>query len=262
MGGSELNEAAKKAHRVQRLASILAEDVESRSMTPLYRDMEIPLVEALFQMEQAGVAIDSAQLDELSSQALSRVEKAADAAYASIGGDRVNLGSPRQLQEVLFDRLGMPKTKKIKTGYTTDAASLLDLYEKQPHPFLEALLAHRDATKLAQIIQTLRDAIAADGRIHTTFSQTVASTGRLSSKDPNLQNIPIRTEEGHRIREAFVVGEGYETLVTADYSQIEMRIMAHLSGDQALVAAFEAGEDLHRFVGSRVYGVPPEGVTP
>jgi len=262
IGGSVLEEAAKNAHRVLRLSAILTEDVESRSMTALYRDMEIPLVDALFRMEQAGVAIDATQLAELLSQALRRVEKAADEAYASIGGDRVNLGSPRQLQEVLFDRLGMPKTKKIKTGYTTDAASLADLFERQPHPFLEALLAHRDATKLAQIIQTLSDAIAADGRIHTTFSQTVASTGRLSSKDPNLQNIPIRTEEGHRIREAFVVGEGFETLVTADYSQIEMRIMAHLSGDEALIEAFKDGEDLHRFVGSRVFGVPPEGVTP
>jgi len=262
MGGSVLEEAARNAHRVLRLSAILAEDVESRSMTSLYREMEIPLVDALFRMEQAGVAIDAAQLGDLLSQALRRVEKAAEEAYASIGGDHVNLGSPRQLQEVLFDRLGMPKTKKIKTGYTTDAASLADLYERQPHPFLEALLAHRDATKLAQIIQTLSDAIASDGRIHTTFSQTVASTGRLSSKDPNLQNIPIRTEEGHRIREAFVVGEGYETLVTADYSQIEMRIMAHLSGDEALINAFKNGEDLHRFVGSRVFGVPPEGVTP
>ncbi len=261
MGESELEDAAKNAHRVLRLSVLLAEDLEHRSMMSLYREMEIPLVDALFRMEQAGVAIDDAQLGSLSSQALSRVEKAAEEAFAAIG-TRVNLGSPRQLQEVLFEQLGMPKTKKIKTGYTTDAASIADLYERNPHPFLEALLAHRDATKLAQIIQTLRDAIGADGRIHTTFSQTVASTGRLSSKDPNLQNIPIRTEEGHRIREAFVVGEGYETLVTADYSQIEMRIMAHLSGDTALIEAFKGGEDLHRFVGSRVFGVPPEGVTP
>ncbi|NYI41541.1 DNA polymerase-1 [Demequina lutea] len=261
MGGSALEEAAKNAHRVQRLAAILAEDLTKSSMTSLYREMEIPLVEALFRMEESGVAVDDGELESLSSQALSRVEKAAEEAFASIG-TRVNLGSPRQLQEVLFEQLRMPKTKKIKTGYTTDAASLADLYERQPHPFLEALLAHRDATKLAQIIQTLRDAIGTDGRIHTTFSQTVASTGRLSSKDPNLQNIPIRTEEGHRIREAFVVGEGYETLVTADYSQIEMRIMAHLSGDEALINAFKEGEDLHRFVGSRVFGVPPEGVTP
>ncbi len=261
MGGSALEDAARNADRVLRLSVILEEDLKQRSMTSLYQEMEIPLIDALFRMEQAGVAVDDNQLESLSSQALSRVEKAAEEAFAAIG-TRVNLGSPRQLQEVLFEQLGMPKTKKIKTGYTTDAASLADLYERQPHPFLEALLAHRDATKLSQIIQTLRDAIGTDGRIHTTFSQTVASTGRLSSKDPNLQNIPIRTEEGHRIREAFVVGAGYETLVTADYSQIEMRIMAHLSGDAALIAAFKDGEDLHRFVGSRVFGVPPEGVTP
>ena len=261
MGGSALEESGRNANRVLRLSALLADDLDRTSMTQLYADMEIPLVTALYRMEKAGVAIDVPQLETLSSQALSRVEKAAEEAYASIG-NRVNLGSPRQLQEVLFEQLGMPKTKKIKTGYTTDAASLMDLYERRPHPFLEALLAHRDATKLAQIIQTLLDAVASDGRIHTTFSQTVASTGRLSSKDPNLQNIPIRTEEGHRIREAFVVGDGYETLVTADYSQIEMRIMAHLSGDDALIEAFKNGEDLHRFVGSRVFGVPPEGVTP
>ncbi|MBC7299185.1 MAG: DNA polymerase I, partial [Demequina sp.] len=246
---------------VARLAPVLRDDIAQRNMMDLYRDMEVPLVEALWRMESAGVAVDARHLEELSAAAMKRAAAAADLAYAAIG-TQVNLGSPKQLQEVLFDQLGMPKTKKIKTGYSTDAASLADLYEKHPHPFLEALLAHRDATKLAQIIQTLRESVRADGRIHTTFSQTVASTGRLSSRDPNLQNIPIRTDEGHRIREAFVVGEGYETLVTADYSQIEMRIMAHLSGDQALIDAFKAGEDLHRFVGSRVFGVPPEGVTP
>ncbi|MEX0913939.1 MAG: DNA polymerase, partial [Demequina sp.] len=154
------------------------------------------------------------------------------------------------------------KTKKIKTGYTTDAASLAELFVKHQHPFLESLLAYRDATKLGQIIEGLSKAVRDDGRIHTTFSQTVAATGRLSSRDPNLQNIPIRTEEGHRIREAFVVGDGYETLVTADYSQIEMRIMAHLSGDEALIQAFKDGEDLHRFVGARVFGVDATDVTP
>ena len=191
-----------------------------------------------------------------------RAEAAQREAWAAIDGFEVNLGSPKQLQEVLFDRLGMPKTKKIKTGYTTDAAALADLYEKRPHPFLEALLAYRAASKLGQIIETLASAIGADGRIHTTFSQVVASTGRLSSLDPNLQNIPIRTDDGHRIREAFTVGEGFETLLTADYSQIEMRIMAHLSGDAELIEAFKAGEDLHRFVGARVFGVQPENVTP
>ncbi len=261
LGSSELEEVARQALLVARLASVVREDVDQRNMTGLYRDMEMPLVHTLWRMESAGVAVDAGYLDELSASALQRASLAADDAYAAIGA-QVNLGSPKQLQEVLFDQLAMPKTKRIKTGYTTDAASLADLYATHPHPFLEALLAHRDATKLAQIIQTLRDAVREDGRIHTTFSQTVASTGRLSSRDPNLQNIPIRTDEGHRIREAFVVGNGYETLVTADYSQIEMRIMAHLSADQGLIDAFKAGEDLHRFVGSRVFGVPPEGVTP
>ncbi len=260
-GRSELEALARAAHVVTRLATHLAVELADREMTALYREMEIPLISTLFRMERVGVAVNSSHLTELYDNAIARVDKAAQAAYESIGGAQVNLGSTKQLQEVLFDQLGMPKTKRIKTGYSTDAASLAELYEKQPHPFLEALLAHRDAAKLAQIIQTLRDAVAGDGRIHTTFSQVVAATGRLSSKDPNLQNIPIRTEEGHRIREAFVVGPDFATLVTADYSQIEMRIMAHLSGDSALVDAFVSGEDLHRFVGSRVFGVTPEDVT-
>jgi DNA polymerase-1 len=216
----------------------------------------------LYRMETAGVAVDRSRLEGLSKECAGRAEKAEAAAHEAIGDPTVNLASPKQLQEVLFDRLNMPKTKRIKTGYTTDASSLADLYEKNPHPFLEALLSHRDSTKLGQIIEGLVSSTGPDGRIHTTFSQTVASTGRLSSRDPNLQNIPVRTEDGHRIREAFVVGKGFETLLTADYSQIEMRIMAHLSGDEALIEAFKAGEDLHRFVGSRVFGVPPESVTP
>ncbi len=254
--------AGAKAAQVALLAENLEATVVDRGMGSIYRDIELPLVKVLARMEDAGIAIDRAALEERSKECQSRADRAETAARDAIGGQEVNLASPKQLQEVLFDRLGMPKTKRIKTGYTTDAASIAELYEKTPHPFLEALLAHRDATKLRQIIEGLLSAIASDGRIHTTFSQTVASTGRLSSRDPNLQNIPIRTEDGHRIREAFVVGKGYESLVTADYSQIEMRIMAHLSEDTALIEAFRAGEDLHRFVGSRVFGVPPEAVTP
>ncbi|HYP73792.1 MAG TPA: DNA polymerase, partial [Microbacterium sp.] len=174
----------------------------------------------------------------------------------------VNLGSPKQLQEVLFEDLSLPKTRKTKTGYSTDAAVLADLQESNPHPFLDLLLQHREATKLRQIIESLDAAIAADHRVHTTYVQTGSQTGRLSSTDPNLQNIPIRNEESHRIRAAFEVGEGYETLLTADYSQIEMRIMAHLSGDAGLIEAFNSGEDLHRFVGARVFGVDPAEVTP
>ncbi len=183
-------------------------------------------------------------------------------AYAAIGGEEINLGSPKQLQTVLFETLGMPKTKRTKTGYTTDADALNDLFTKTEHPFLGALLRHRDTARLRVTVEGLINSIAADARIHTTYIQTIAATGRLSSTEPNLQNVPIRTEEGRRIREAFVVGDGYESLMSADYSQIEMRIMAHLSGDAGLIEAFRSGEDLHRFVGSRVFSVAPEEVTP
>ena len=262
LGTPQATRAAHGAATVLSLAEVLEPEVEERGMGPLYRELELPLVTVLAGMEAAGMAVDAVHLAQLADEARARAEVAAEQAYTALDGDRVNLGSPKQLQEVLFDRLGMPKTKKIKTGYTTDAAALSDLFEKTQHPFLAALLAHRDAAKLGQIIETLAQSVRSDGRIHTTFSQVVASTGRLSSKDPNLQNIPIRTDEGHRLREAFVVGKGFETLVTADYSQIEMRIMAHLSGDTALIDAFKSGEDLHRFVGSRVYGVDPADVTP
>ncbi len=262
LGRSEAESAGERAWTIARLATELEQTLAEREMTPLYREMEIPLVGVLERMESAGIAVDGRHLESLADECAKRADAAQKEAWAAIDGHEVNLGSPKQLQEVLFDRLKMPKTKRIKTGYTTDASSLAELYEKRPHPFLEALLAYRAASKLGQIIETLASAIAPDGRIHTTFSQVVASTGRLSSLDPNLQNIPIRTEDGHRIREAFGVGAGYETLVTADYSQIEMRIMAHLSGDEALIDAFRSGEDLHRFVGSRVFGVTPENVTP
>src|SRR5699024_10815655 len=159
------------------------------------------------------------------------------------------------------DELGMPKTKRTKTGYTTDAEALQTLYEKTEHPFLQHLLAHRDATKLRTTVEGLIKAVGADGRIHTTLQQTVAATGRLSSVDPNLQNIPVRTAEGRGIRDAFVVGDGYESLMTADYSQIEMRIMAHLSEDAGLIEAFNTGEDLHTFVASKAFGVEPAEVT-
>ena len=145
-------------------------------------------------------------------------------------GKEINLGSPKQLQVVLFDELSMPKTKRTKTGYTTDADALQTLFEQTGHPFLSHLLVHRDATRLKVTVEGLLKSIADDGRIHTTYSQTIAATGRLSSTEPNLQNVPIRTAAGRRIRETFVVGAGFAELMTVDYSQIEMRIMAHLSG--------------------------------
>jgi DNA polymerase-1 len=262
LGASEAHVAGLRAWTVSRLAEELESALDSRNMMSLYRELEIPLIGVLATMEAAGIAVDRAHLRMLAGECSARADNAQREAWRAIDGFEVNLGSPKQLQEVLFDRLDMPRTKRIKTGYTTDAAALAELYEKRPHPFLEALLAYRAAAKLGQIIETLASAIGPDGRIHTTFSQVVASTGRLSSLDPNLQNIPIRTDDGHRIREAFRVGEGYETLLTADYSQIEMRIMAHLSGDDQLIEAFRSGEDLHRFVGGRVFGVQPENVTP
>jgi DNA polymerase-1 len=189
------------------------------------------------------------------------VKGAEQAAYEVVGHE-FNLGSPKQLQEVLFTELGLPKTKRIKTGYTTDSEALTNLLASTGHPVLEHLLHHRDVAKLKSIVDSLIPMADEDGRIHTTFNQMIAATGRLSSTDPNLQNIPIRTETGRRIREGFVVGAGYETLLTADYSQIELRIMADLSGDAALVAAFESGHDFHATTASRVFGVDPHDVTP
>ncbi|MFD5214832.1 DNA polymerase I [Microbacterium sp. NPDC058345] len=231
------------------------------SVASVLTDIELPSLMTLADMELAGVAVSHSVLAEFSAELATRADAIAQDAYATIGHE-VNLGSPKQLQEVLFEELQLPKTRKTKTGYSTDAASLADIQEKAPHPFLEQLSQHREATKLRQIIESLDTAIRADGRVHTTYVQTGSQTGRLSSTDPNLQNIPVRTEESRRIRSAFQVGEGHETLLTADYSQIEMRIMAHLSGDAGLIEAFNSGEDLHRFVGARVFGVEPEDVTP
>ncbi|WP_221584385.1 DNA polymerase I [Microbacterium sp. G2-8] len=223
-------------------------------------EIEMPTLIALADMEVAGVAVSHEKLSGFSSELGERIASIAEQAYAEIGHE-VNLGSPKQLQQVLFEELDLPKTRKTKTGYTTDANALADLQVKTGHPFLAQLLTHREASKLKQIIDGLDQAIDDTGRIHTTYVQTGSQTGRLSSTDPNLQNIPVRTEESRRIRAAFEVGAGYETLLTADYSQIEMRIMAHLSGDPGLVEAFNAGEDLHRFVGAQVFGVAPEDVS-
>ena len=226
----------------------------------VYREIEMPLVPVLERIEANGVMIDGDELRR-QSQDLSKRMLEAQLKATELAGRTFNLDSPKQLQAVLFDTLGLPKTRKTKTGYTTDADALADLHAKTEHPFLEALLRHRDATRLRVTVEGLIKSVADDGRIHTTYQQTIAATGRLSSTDPNLQNISIRTEEGRRIREVFVVGPGHESLMSADYSQIEMRVMAHLSGDEGLIEAFRTGEDLHRFVGARVFGVEPEGVT-
>ncbi|MDQ4500939.1 DNA polymerase I [Sinomonas sp. ASV322] len=227
----------------------------------LLADLELPLARVLLDMEWAGIAVSTQQIDQLMDDLGRASEEAAQKAYAAIGHD-VNLGSPKQLQTVLFEELELPKTKKIKTGYTTDAASLKELLDKTGHPFLEGLMAHRESSKLRQMVETLKKSVTSDSRIHTTYAQNIAATGRLSSNNPNLQNIPIRSEEGRRLRDVFVVGEGYESLLAADYSQIEMRIMAHLSGDEGLIQAYREGEDLHRFVGARIFHVEPSEVTP
>ncbi len=259
-GGAEAEAAMVRARAVIDLWLSLQADLTERGATRLLAELELPLVTVLRRMERHGIAIDLEALSELESYFATAVADAGKAAFEVIGTE-MNLGSPKQLQVVLFDQLGMPKTKRTKTGYTTDAEALQDLYVRTEHPFLLHLLRHRDASKLRQTVEGLLKAVADDGRIHTTYMQTIAATGRLSSTDPNLQNIPIRTDEGRRIREVFVVGPGYESLLTADYSQIEMRIMAHLSGDEGLIEAFRSGEDLHRFVGGRVFGVEPADVT-
>jgi DNA polymerase-1 len=228
---------------------------DGESSARLLAEVELPLVQVLAGMEKVGIAADTDYLSELEAHFAAEVKAAAQAAYEVVGRE-FNLGSPKQLQEILFTELGLPKTKRIKTGYTTDADALQWLYAQNPHPVLGHLLRHRDVARLKSTVDGLLKSVSDDGQIHTTFNQTVAATGRLSSTDPNLQNIPIRTEEGRRIRRAFVVGEGYECLLTADYSQIEMRIMAHLSGDEALIEAFNSGADFHAATASSVFGVP------
>jgi DNA polymerase-1 len=250
-----------RARAVIDLADALDSEIEQRNGTSLLYGVELPLLRTLARMEQTGVAVDIEHLEALESGFAATVNRAASEAYGVLG-KQINLGSPKQLQVVLFDELGMPKTRRTRTGYTTDADALQQLYVKTEHPFLAHLLVHRDAIRLKQTVEGLLKAIADDGRIHTTYAQTIASTGRLSSTDPNLQNIPIRTEEGRRIRQAFVVGEGYDALMSADYSQIEMRIMAHVSQDESLIEAFKSGMDFHTVTASRVFGVEPEQITP
>ncbi len=254
-----------RASAVMDLADALDEELTRIDSSSLLGNMELPVQRALAEMETAGIAVDLALLSELQSEFAAQIRDAAEAAYAVIG-KQINLGSPKQLQVVLFDELEMPKTKRTKTGYTTDADALQGLFDKTGHPFLQHMLAHRDATRLKVTVDGLLNSVGSDGRIHTTFNQTIAATGRLSSTEPNLQNIPIRTEAGRRIRDAFIVGKGsqgdFDELMTADYSQIEMRIMAHLSKDEGLIEAFRTGEDLHSFVASRAFSVPIDEVTP
>ncbi|MGJ9372086.1 DNA polymerase I [Nesterenkonia sp. CF4.4] len=259
----DLDAAALHGMLLHQLSQALGEQLVERNGEKLLREMEIPLAEILLQMELTGIAVSTEKLDSLDAEFAEAIEASAQEAYAVVGHE-VKLGSPKQLQAVLFEELELPTAgvKKNKTGYSTDVETLQALLIKTQNDFLVHLMNHRDSSRLRQTVTGLTESVSGDGRIHTTYAQTVAATGRLSSLNPNLQNIPVRTAEGRKIREAFVVGSGYESLLTADYSQIEMRIMAHLSQDQALIEAFRAGEDLHNFVGSRVFGVEAAEITP
>lgn len=263
--GQQVQALMLRASAIRELADALDEELERIDSVSLLTGMELPVQHVLAKMENVGIAVDVDKLKMLHAEFAAAVRDAAEAAYGVIG-KQINLSSPKQLQGVLFDELAMPKTKRTKTGYTTDADALQSLFDKTGHPFLQHLLSHRDATRLKVTVDGLLNSVAVDGRIHTTFNQTIAATGRLSSTEPNLQNIPIRTDAGRRIRDTFVVGSGdqgdFAELMTADYSQIEMRIMAHLSGDEGLIEAFNTGEDLHSFVASRAFRVPIDEITP
>lgn len=255
------HELGMAAGRMHPLAAILMSKLEESEQTRLLEQLELPIARLLAQMEHYGIGVDEEFLRSLSHELASDVESAQRSAWEVLGHE-VNLSSPKQLQAVLFEELDLPKTKKTKTGYTTNAEALTDLFERTGNEFLRHLLVHRDRIKLNQMVDGLNACIGDDQRIHTTFSQTAAATGRLASSDPNLQNIPARSADGLRIRAGFVAKPPYVDLMSADYSQIEMRIMAHLSKDQGLIEAFNSGEDLHRTMAAMVFGVDPVDVTP
>ena len=246
----------KSAAWIFKIQKDLQTEIATMGMSDLYLKIEQPTLLLLSKIESTGIAIDRIKLEDLASQ-FSKITQEQTSLAHEAAGHEFNVNSPKQLQSVLFEELKLPKTKKIKTGFTTDAESLEWLFVKTKHPILKYLLRIRETSKLLSTVEGLLSATESDGRIHTNFQQTVAATGRLSSTEPNLQNIPIRTEEGRKIRDCFVAQSPYINLLTADYSQIEMRIMAHLSNDKGLIAAFETGEDLHSTVASQVFNVKP-----
>ena len=250
-----------KARLLFALKDSLAKELKERELADLFTELELPISELLAVMENRGIAVDRKKLESLAVFFEKESAVQTKIAHEAVGHE-FNLASPKQLQVVLFDELKLPKTKKIKTGYTTDADALNWLYEKSQHPVLAAMLRVRETKKLGATVEGLLTETTKANRIHTHFAQTVAATGRLSSVGPNLQNIPVRTQEGRQIRDCFIAGKGFESLLTADYSQIEMRIMAHLSNDAALLKAFESGEDLHASVAGLVFGVKPSEVDP
>ncbi|WP_329226840.1 DNA polymerase I [Streptomyces canus] len=257
--GAEAEALMIQARAVLDLGTAFESRLEEVGAADLLRDMELPTSALLARMERHGIAADRAHLEAMEQMFAGAVQQAVKEAHAAAGHE-FNLGSPKQLQEVLFGELGLPKTKKTKTGYTTDADALAWLATQTDNELPVIMLRHREQAKLRVTVEGLIKTIAADGRIHTTFNQTVAATGRLSSTDPNLQNIPVRTDEGRAIRRGFVVGDGFDSLMTADYSQIELRVMAHLSEDEGLIEAFTSGEDLHTTAASQVFAVEPGGV--
>jgi DNA polymerase-1 len=257
--GAEAEALMIQARAVLDLGQAFEGKLQEVGAADLLRDVELPTSALLARMERHGIAADRTHLESMEQMFAGAVQQAVKEAHAAAGHE-FNLGSPKQLQEVLFGELGLPRTKKTKTGYTTDADALAWLATHTDNELPVIMLRHREQAKLRVTVEGLIKTIAADGRIHTTFNQTVAATGRLSSTDPNLQNIPVRTDEGRAIRRGFVVGEGYEALMTADYSQIELRVMAHLSEDEGLIEAFTSGEDLHTTAASQVFGVERSAV--
>ncbi|MDR2538123.1 MAG: DNA polymerase I [Bifidobacteriaceae bacterium] len=245
---------------LETLGQFLQSEIQERNAQELLA-MEMQVSEGLFAMESAGVKLDLSYLEKLAMGFEVEARGYRETAE-SIAGYKINLASPKQLQQLLFTELKLPTTRKIKTGYSTDASSLQDLYAKTQHPFLDNLLKYRNIIKLHQICLTLQENLHDDLKVHSSFDQTGTATGRLNSTNPNLQNIPIRSTQGAKIRKAFIPSDGYDALISADYSQIELRIMASMSNDSALIEAFQTGEDLHQFIASQVFKVPLSEVTP
>jgi DNA polymerase-1 len=250
-----------RAQAVGELAVKLGEELATMEVGRLVDDVELPLVPILAKLERTGIAVDLSVLDEIRDRLDARLADYEARVY-QLAGEEFNIGSNPQLQQILFEKLRLPKTKRIKTGYTTDHNALVQLATTDPHPILDALIGYREVAKLKNTyVDTLPKLVdKRGGRIHAQFNQLIASTGRLSSQNPNVQNIPIRTEAGREIRRAFVAAPESEGLLVADYAQIEFRVLAHLAGDEALVAAFLGGEDVHATVAGMVWGLPPDQV--
>ncbi|MFZ9701502.1 MAG: DNA polymerase I [Candidatus Nanopelagicales bacterium] len=256
---SDLEALGIRAQAIYLISKNISQKLQEQNLEKLFFDLELPLAKLLSEMEDAGIAVDLKKLNSLQVE-FEKIANGYEKDSFKIVGHEFNLASPKQLQTVLFDERKLPKTKKTKTGYTTDATALEELFASTKDPLLSLILKWRDITKLKQVAASLIPLVDKESRIHTTFNQTITSTGRLSSTEPNLQNIPIRTDQGKRIRDCFINAKNYECLLTADYSQIEMRIMAHLSKDPGLINAFKSGEDLHTTSAALVFGVKPNEV--